>query len=138
MSLWTSRKTEYTMNERMNECMNECSSTDSCRDLFMSFKFYLWNHNINSLFCYFLANNQSKYKINYNVYNINTRQKSNFHQHVPNLCLYLHVNYSFGIKLFNILPPSIKRLTDNIKQFKSAFKIIYTLITSALQMNIIT
>jgi len=70
--------------------------------------------------------------MNSNVYNINTRQKSNFHQHVPNLRQYLQVNYSSGIQVFYNLPPSIKRLIDNIKQFKSALEIIYTLITSAL------
>jgi len=47
------------------------------------------------------------------------------------------VNYSFGIKVFNYLPPSIKRLIDNINQFKSALIFIYTLIPSALQMTII-
>ena len=57
---------------------------------------------------------------------------SNFHQYLSNLCLYLQVNYSFGIKAFSNLPLSIKRMTDNIKQFKSAPKIIYMLIPSAL------
>jgi hypothetical protein len=36
--------------------------------------------------------------------------------------LYQKVNYSFGIKVFNNLPPSLKSLIDNIKQFKSVLK----------------
>jgi len=40
--------------------------------------------------------------------------------------------YSFGIKVFNNLPPSIKSPIDNIKQFKSVLKIIYMLIPSIL------
>ena len=117
--------------------MNECSRTNSRRYLFKTLKFYLLNHNMNSLLCCFLANNQNKYKIYSNVYNINTTQKSNFHQHLSNLCLYLQVNYSFGIKVFNNLSPSIKRLLHRIKPFKSALIFIYTLIPSSLQMNII-
>jgi len=46
----------------------------------------------------------------------------------PYLSLYQTGIYSFGIKVFNNLPPSIKSLIGNIKQFKPMLKIIYILI----------
>jgi len=51
------------------------------------------------------------------VYYINTRQKFNFLQTLSNLSLYKKGVYSFGRKLFNNLPRSVKSLFDDIKQF---------------------
>jgi hypothetical protein len=53
------------------------------------------------------------------VYNINTTQKYNFHQPSSNLSPYQKGCWH---KAFNSLPQSIKNLSDNPKQFKSAVK----------------
>ena len=56
--------------------------------------------------------------MNSDVYNINTRQKLNFHQPLSNLSLYHKLIYALGVKVLNDPPPFIKNRIDNIKQFK--------------------
>jgi hypothetical protein len=53
------------------------------------------------------------YKLNYNVYNMNTRQKYNFHLRSSNLSLYQKGVYFTGIKVVNNLPQSIKNLSND-------------------------
>jgi hypothetical protein len=53
---------------------------------------------------------------------MNSRQKYNFHLPSSNLSLYQKGVYCTGIKVFNSLPQSIKNLSDDTKQFKSALK----------------
>jgi hypothetical protein len=48
---------------------------------------------------------------------MNTRQKYNYH--LPSSNLLLYQIYFTGIKVFNILPQSIKNLSNDTKQFKS-------------------
>jgi hypothetical protein len=62
------------------------------------------------------------YNLNSDIYNINTRHKFNFPQYSTNLSLYQKGVYSFGIKVFNNLPQTLKKWTDNNKQFKIALK----------------
>jgi len=63
--------------------------------------------------------NQKKIKIIAGVYNINTAQRYNFHQTLSNVSLYQKGIYSFVMKVFNNLPPSISSPINNIKQLKS-------------------
>jgi hypothetical protein len=67
---------------------------------------------------------KNKFKLNYNIYNMSTRQKYNFHLPSSNLSLCQKGVYFTGIKVFNNLPQStsIKNLSNNTKQFKSALK----------------
>jgi hypothetical protein len=65
---------------------------------------------------------KNKFILNYNVYNINTRQKYNYHLPSTNLSLYQKGVYFTGIKVFNSLPQSIKNLSNDTKQFKSALQ----------------
>jgi hypothetical protein len=53
---------------------------------------------------------------------MNTRQKYNYHLPSSNLSLYQKGVYFTGIKVFNNLPQSIKNLSKDTKQFKSALK----------------
>jgi hypothetical protein len=53
---------------------------------------------------------------------MNTRQKYNYHLPSSNLSLYQKGVYFTGIKVFNNLPQSIKNLSNDTKQFKSALK----------------
>ena len=57
-----------------------------------------------------MVKNKSKFKLNSNVYNINTRQKYNFPQPSSNLLLYQTVSHK------------VSKLGDNPKQFKLARK----------------
>jgi len=70
----------------------------------------------------FVVNNENKFQLNSDVYHINTQQKLTFHQPSSNLSLYQKGVCSSGIKSFKNLLQSIKNLSDNTKQFKSALK----------------
>jgi hypothetical protein len=97
-----------------------CRSRGSCRDIFKNLKILpLSSQYILSLLL-FVVNNKDKLKLNSDVHSINTRQKYNFHQPSSNLSLYQKGVYPFGIKVFNNLPQSIKNLSNDTKQFKSA------------------
>jgi len=56
-----------------------------------------------------VSQNKNKLKLNSDVCNMNTKQKYNFHQPSSNLSLYKKRIDSSGIKVFNNLPPSIRR-----------------------------
>jgi hypothetical protein len=62
------------------------------------------------------------FNLNSDIHNINTRQKLSFHQHSSNLSPHQKGVHSFGIKVFDNLPRSLKKLTGNSKQFKTALK----------------
>jgi hypothetical protein len=53
---------------------------------------------------------------------MNTSQIYNYHLPSSNLSLYQKGVYFTGIKVFNNLPQSIKILSNDTKQFKSALK----------------
>jgi hypothetical protein len=63
----------------------------------------------------FVIDNKSKFKLNCNVYNMNTIQKYNFHLPSSNLSLYSKGVYFTGIKVYNNLPQSIKNLSNDTK-----------------------
>jgi hypothetical protein len=90
-----------------------CRSRNSCGDLFKNQK-----NSASDI----VVNNKNKFKLNSDICNINTKQKCNFHQPSSNLSLYHTGVYSVGIKVWNHLTQSIKNLSDNPKQFKSALK----------------
>jgi hypothetical protein len=97
-------------------------SRDSCRDLFKNLRIlplqsqYILSHLL------FVVDNINKFKLIPNVYNMNTRKKYNYHLPPSNLSLYQKGVYFTGIKVFNNLPQSIKDLSNDTKQFKSALK----------------
>lgn len=70
----------------------------------------------------FVVDNRNKFKLNYKIYHINTRQKCNSPKPLSNLSLYQEGVYSIGTKVPNSLPQSMKNLSDNPKQFQSALK----------------
>jgi hypothetical protein len=49
-------------------------------------------------------------------------QDQNFHLPLPNLSIYQRGTYYNGIKVLNNLPPDIKKLSHNVKQFSLALK----------------
>jgi hypothetical protein len=69
-----------------------------------------------------VVDNKNKFQLNFNVYNMNTRQKYNYHLPSLNLSLYQKGVYFTGIKVFNNLTQSIKNLSNDTKHFKSALK----------------
>jgi hypothetical protein len=99
-----------------------CRRRDSCRNLFKKLKILsLQSHYILSIIL-FGVNNKNEFRIISDVHHINTRQKNNFSQPSSTLSLYQKGVYSTGIKIFNHLPPRIRNLSDNPKQFKLALR----------------
>jgi hypothetical protein len=93
----------------------------SCRQLFKTLKILPFQSQyIYSLLC-FAVNNMDQYQFISDVHNRNTRLGSNLYQPLAHLSLYQKGTYYMGIKLFNSLPPQLKRYND-FKCFKLALK----------------
>jgi len=73
-------------------------------------------------FCFFVIDNGDYFKVNCEIHNINTRNKSNLHLPISNLSVYQKRTYYTGIRVFNSLPSQIKELCRNRNQFKRALK----------------
>jgi hypothetical protein len=71
----------------------------------------------------FVVNNKNQYTGTSEIHDNNTRSRSNLHLPLPNLSIYQRGTYYNGIKVFSNLPPDIKKLSHNIKQFSLALKI---------------
>ena len=105
--------------ENTNRIITGCRSRDSCRDLFKNLKILpLLSQYILSLLL-FVFNSENKFRLNYDVCHINTRQKCNFHQPSSNWSLDqqgVYSNYltvSHKVSNLQVIKP---------KQFKSALK----------------
>jgi hypothetical protein len=95
---------------------------DSCRKHFKKLKILpLQSHYILSLLL-FVVDNGDYFKVNSEIYNINTRNKLNLHLPISNLSVYQKGTYYSGIKVFSSLPSQIKDLSHNRNQFKRALK----------------
>jgi hypothetical protein len=56
------------------------------------------------------------------IHGVNTRYTNNFHYPSSNLTTFQRGSYCFVIEVFKSLPPSIKNLVHDTKQFRSALK----------------
>jgi hypothetical protein len=92
---------------------------DSCKDLFKKLDILpIYSQYIFSLLI-FVIDNTSLFKTYSELYDINTRNKNNFHLSQPRLSIYRNGVYYMGIKAFNHLPSYIKELSDdNLNNFK--------------------
>ena len=61
--------------------------------------------------------------MNSEIHSINTWNNSDFYQHLSHLNIYQQGPFYMGIKVHNGLPPKIKKLSHNIKKFKSSLRI---------------
>jgi hypothetical protein len=69
-----------------------------------------------------VVDNGDYFKVNSEVYNINTRNELNLHLPISNLSVYQKGTFYSGIKVFNSLPYQIKDLSHDRNQFKRALK----------------
>jgi hypothetical protein len=68
----------------------------------------------------FVVNNKDQCRETSEIHDKNTRSRTNLYLPLPNLLIYQRGTYYNGIKVFNNLPPDIKKLSHNIKQFSLA------------------
>jgi hypothetical protein len=97
-------------------------NSDSCRELFKILKILpLKSQYIFSLLL-FMAENRDLYELNSKIHSINTRSSSDLHTPAATLATFQKGPYYFGIKVFNCLPPSIKKTFHDINQFRLSLK----------------
>ena len=115
----------FKLQKRVIRIITNSGNRDSCRDLFRKLEILpFYSQYIFSLLK-FVIDNASLFKTNSEIYDLNTRNKNNFHLSLPRLAIYKNGVYYMGIKAFNHLPPYIKELSEDRLQFKNVLKIIF-------------
>jgi hypothetical protein len=94
----------------------------SCRELFKKCNILPLGSEFLLSLLSFVVDNMETFQTNSDIHNINTRHKHDLYQPSANLTSYQEGAYYAGIKLFNSLPDSIKRLNHTVKLFKPALK----------------
>jgi len=97
---------------------------DSCREHFKSLKILPLQSPCMLSILLFVIDNGDYCKVNSEIHNINTRNKSKLHLPISNLSVYQKGTYHTGIRVFNSMPTQIKELCHNRNQFKRALKIV--------------
>jgi hypothetical protein len=70
----------------------------------------------------FLINIQEIFQTNSSIHNINARNNHHLHRTTANLSCLQNGMFKVGIKIFNILPPSVRILKKNKAKFRAAFR----------------
>jgi len=79
------------------------------------------NHNIFSPLLLFVVKNSNIYESNSEILNIDTRFSSDLYTPTANLTTFQTGPFYFGIKIFNLLPTSIKNTCHDTNQFRYFF-----------------
>jgi len=112
----------FKLQKRSIRIIMNASSRVSCREFFKKLNILpLHSQYILSLML-FVVKNTEEFTSNSEVHTINTRHR--YDLHVPSITLtkYQKGVYYTSVRIFNYLPQNIKRLSSNIKSFKSALK----------------
>jgi hypothetical protein len=94
---------------------------DSCRELFKNLELFP----LQSLFILllFVVKNRELFTSNCDIRNVNTRYNVDLHLPKANLTVFQKgFFFYFGIRVFNILPSTVRDLSYDVKQFKLALK----------------
>jgi len=95
---------------------------DSCREHFKNLKILPLQSQYMYSLLLFVIDNGDYFKLNSEIQNISTRNKSNLHLPISNLSVYQKVTHYTGIRVFNSLSSQIKELCHNRNHFKCALK----------------
>jgi len=74
------------------------------------------------LFCFLWSKNKNQFIANLEIHNVDTRQHTNFHQPTSNLTKYQKGIYHSEVRVYNNLPPHIKDISDDPKNFELHLK----------------
>jgi hypothetical protein len=102
--------------------MTNSSSKDSCGDLFKILNIlqllsqYIYSNLV------FVVMNRGLFRSNYDIHNIQTRQKVDLHMPSSKIILSQKGVHYCESKIFNHLPSFIKDLSNDMKSFKIALK----------------
>jgi hypothetical protein len=109
----------FKLQKRAIRIITNSRNRDSCRMLFKKLDILPFYAQYIFSLSVFVIDNISLFKINSDLYNINTRAKNNFHLSQSRLSIYMNDVYYMGIKAFNHLPSHIKVLLNSKKEFKN-------------------
>lgn len=117
----------FRLQKRVIRIITGIRNRDSCREHFRTLKILpLQSQYILSLLL-FVTDNKDLFQRNFEVHQINTRNKSSLHQCPSKLSVYQRGAYCTGIRVFNSLPPQIKEVSHKRQQFKCILKeFLYT------------
>jgi len=102
----------FTLQKRVIRIMVGAHPRTSCRRLFKKLDILtVPSQYIFSLMSFFIGN-QENIQTNSSVHNINTRNKHHFHRPIANLSYFQKSASYSGIRIFNILPRSIRSLKN--------------------------
>ena len=116
------RNNIFRMQKKIVRIMVGIRNRDSCREYFKRLKILpLQSQYLLSLLL-FVAKNVHHFRLNSEIHDFNTKNKSNLHLPPSKLTVFQRGPYYSGIKAFNNLPIHVKKLLPAKKQFKRALK----------------
>jgi hypothetical protein len=117
----------FRLQKRVIRIITGIRTRDSSREHFRTLKILpLQSQYILSLLL-LVTDNKDHFQRNFEVYQINTRNKSSLHQPPSKLTVYQRGTYCTGIRVFNSLPPQIREVSHKRHQFKHILKeFLYT------------
>jgi len=122
-------KVNFQLQKRVIRFITGIRNRESCREHFRTLKILpLQSQYILSLLI-FVIDNKDHFKRNFEVHHINTRNKLSLHQPLSNPSICQKVAYCTAIRVFNSLPPQIRKLSHNRQHYKRIWKnFLYSLI----------
>jgi hypothetical protein len=117
----TDSKKVFTLQKKIIRIMLGVKPQNSCRGLFKRLQILPLPCEYIFSLLNFIMNNQEHFQTNSAVHSVNTRNKHHLHRPAANLTCFQKNTY-FGIKIFNNLPSSLKRLMNEKAKFKVALK----------------
>jgi len=117
----------FKIQKRIIRIITNPANKDSCWDLFKKLNILpLQLQYIFSLLMFVVKNNDL-FKTNSDVHNFNTRSHYDLHIPAVNFAVFQNGVWYSGIKIYNYLPPTIKKLSYDISKFIAALKrLLYT------------
>ena len=112
----------FRMQKRIVRIMIGCKSRVSCRNLCIRLEILPLVSQYILLLMLFVVKNKNLYILNSDNQTKSRRQFSNFYQLITNLTIYQRGVHYIGVKIFSNLPPYIKDISNNVKEFEICLK----------------
>jgi hypothetical protein len=112
----------FEIQKRIIRIITNAGIRDSCQDLFKKLQILpFYSQYIYSLLM-FVLKNRDLFKLNSNIHGFSTRHDNDFHLPSEKLKLFQEGVFYSGIKTYNHLPKTIKKLSHDVKQFGLALR----------------
>ena len=100
--------------------MADACTRTSCRSLFKKLEILSIPRQYILSLMSFIINNQKIFQTNSSIHNMNTRNKNHLHRPNAKLSFFQKSIFYAGMKIFDILPPSVTILKNDKAKFKAA------------------